>query len=364
MSLNTYFTEKLNYSLGNEDSLIEMNLMGKFPRQLCIAGSGARVIPLLANEPEHITVLDVSKTQLLFTQVRIAAIKTLDYNDYLGFWGYQYMTSEKRKRLFSLLPLSSAVKDFWLTRDYLWYPEGWYALGAWESALKKLGQGFSKLFRFDALPLFSALTIDQQIQINKKYWPKLRAKAYFNLVANKRVLNQLLYRGGLLTPGFEVESNCAEYILSSIERLFNTSIARENFFLQWIFLGKILYPENALPETTPSIFQKLKSNKTDLQFEMGNAIDFVASAEPFGAYSFSDIVSYMTPTAINDILKAIPKSPSSQLSIFRSFLKHPQPASKQEWSRLIDKEQSAWESDKTGVYRFHIYKRTPDLLAS
>lgn len=361
MSLE-YFDEKLNYSLGNEDSRIEKDLFSGAKRILCIAGSGARVAPLMANEPELIDVLDVSQFQLEFTKIRITAIQTLDFEDYLGLWGYKKIPADKRKKLFSQLKLDSITQSFWQKLEGSWSENGWLTLGDWENSLRILGTSFCKYFRKDMTPLFQAKTLKEQADVFRKYWPSIRLQVYFHMVANKTMLNKLLYRGKLLTPGFVLEKNCSNFLYKTIERLFQTTVARENFLLQWIFLGEVLYPENSLPETTFETFMQIKKSSTVVNYIKGDALHYLSNASNYDAYSFSDIVSYMTPDAPEQILKEISKSGSNQIAVFRSFLKHPQKSSLPDWDNQIQTENDALKNDTTGVYRFHIYSRNTKPL--
>ncbi len=360
MPSNENFFESLNYSLGNEDSHIEAQLSSNAHSILAIAGSGSRLVPLLSNNPKHMTVLDLSPVQLNFARIRIEAIKSLEFDEFLGFWGYQYLNPSMRKSLFEKLKLPPPLKQFWSAREDQWLYEGWYGMGRWEQSLKKLGRTFSKWFHFDPEPLFTATSLEEQKLINKSYWPEHRAKLFFKFAANNLILDRLLYKGHLLSPGYEYEKNTSEFLLKTFIRLFNTGIARNNFFLQWIFLGQVKYFENTLPETNLYWFTRAKNSHTEINYQLNDALTFTLNSYPFDSYSFSDIVSYMGPDSIEQLLVNISTHTKNQKAIFRSFLKHPRSPlefSSRGWSRIRHEEDFASESDRTGVYRFHIYER-------
>lgn len=362
MSSNEYYFNNLNYSLGNEDSYIEATLTKNARSVLCIAGSGSRVIPLLANNPKLLTVLDVSPIQLHFANVRIEAIKSLEFDEYLSFWGYKSLTPRLRKSLFHKISLSPQVKDFWFNRQQLWTEKGWHSLGRWENSLKKMGETFRNWFLFNPHPLFEAKNLEEQKSLNKIIWPNIRAKIFFKIAANSYVLNKHLYKGNLISPGYVYESNMSDFLLKNFIRLFNSTVARSNFFLQWVFLGEIKYIENSLPETNLNIYMKVKQSTTLIDYQIGFADTFSQNNQDYDAYSFSDLASYMGPDSIIRLLQKIDSSQLNKRAIFRSFYKHPQYYHQTKWTRLSDEEIWAYQNDCTGVYRFHIYEGNTQII--
>src|SRR5690348_8215276 len=88
MAEQTYF-DSLNYTLGNEDTALEYDLLPPTVSHLyAVAGSGSRVLPLMAKKPKKVTCVDTSRNQLYLTELRIVSLKTLTYAEFLGFWGY------------------------------------------------------------------------------------------------------------------------------------------------------------------------------------------------------------------------------------------------------------------------------------
>ena len=64
-----YFS-KLNYSFANEDTTVEMEILPKgAQRVVCVAGSGSRVLPLLAKKPHKLVCADLSEQQLYITEL-------------------------------------------------------------------------------------------------------------------------------------------------------------------------------------------------------------------------------------------------------------------------------------------------------
>ena len=84
----SYFIENLNYTLSNEDTLIEQKILPDNANNIfVIGGSGARVLPLLVKNPKTIYVSDLSIKQLFLVELRLQAALNLDYEDFLFFFG-------------------------------------------------------------------------------------------------------------------------------------------------------------------------------------------------------------------------------------------------------------------------------------
>ena len=105
------FFKGLNYTLGNEDTTVEVELVKYFrPKNiLSICGSGGRSLPLAAFGCECLHLLDLSKEQILLAKLKEATYKQLTYDEFLLFWSYypnpSNQNGEERKALFFKLSL-------------------------------------------------------------------------------------------------------------------------------------------------------------------------------------------------------------------------------------------------------------------
>src|SRR6185312_13405629 len=113
MSLS-YFN-RLNYTLANEDTSLELGLLPEgVPHLMSVAGSGGRVLPLLAKFPKKVTCVDLSLEQLYLTELRFESLRALDHAEFLAFWGYPPSASEphERRKLFQRIQLRPDSKEF------------------------------------------------------------------------------------------------------------------------------------------------------------------------------------------------------------------------------------------------------------
>ena len=66
-----YFSD-LNYSLGNEDTSLEVEILKHIrPKNIfSVAGCGSRALPLLSVFPDNLVAVDISEAQIFITELR------------------------------------------------------------------------------------------------------------------------------------------------------------------------------------------------------------------------------------------------------------------------------------------------------
>lgn len=360
-----YF-EKLNYSLANEDTRIEYDLLPKnTDRVFSISGSGARCIPLIARNPKEIVVVDLAVEQLYLCELRLAAAKALTYEEYLYFTGYRgalvggNLKGDDRVALFKRLKLSENCQAFWSEHQKDWSPHGFILLGKWENHFQKLGAIFRKGLRMNVRPIFEAHSLDEQLDLYKKHWNTFLFRNFLKLVANEYVFNKFLYKGHFSGSQEDKTEKRAPWLFLDEEfrRLFTTTLVRKNYFLQVLFLGRIYYEEGLPIEATREVFEQTKASNTRVEYIQGNLVDVLRS-RPFNFVSLSDTISYLPQDDASNILQTLHKdTPSGSCIVVRSFLRAPQKVNTEGWYLDEKATREAFEADGTGVYQFHIFRK-------
>ncbi|MGZ3787803.1 MAG: DUF3419 family protein, partial [Bacteriovorax sp.] len=153
----------LNYTLGNEDTSVEIEL-SKIHRPkdvFSVCGSGGRSLPLCASYTEHLTLSDLSSEQIKLAMLREATYRQLAQDEFLLFWGYYPYSDDNfckaRKELFLKLDLPNDVRGFFTdVYSELEFTSVLY-LGKWERTFQVLakitrtlmGKDFDRILRFD-----------------------------------------------------------------------------------------------------------------------------------------------------------------------------------------------------------------------
>lgn len=362
----SYFSE-LNYTLANEDTRVEHQLLPKAcNRVFSISGSGARCMPLIARNPATIDIVDMSVTQLYLSELRYQAMKSLAYDEYLFLLGYRGGLPEgkdagdSRYDLFQSLKLSTETKTYWQQRKEGWQPRGFIFLGRWENHFQKIGKIFRNYLRCDFSRLFEAQTLDEQIEYYNSYWPHRRWKGFLRVAASEYVFNKYLYKGHFSGSSKQRTETRPPYqfVFEEFKRVFFTQLARKNYFMQTLFLGKILYEEGLPLEALPATVAAVKASNTQVIYHCGNLLELL----PKHAYDFislSDTISYIPQDLANNVIRNLhPDTAKGAQIVIRSFLRAPTAVDSAGWTRLSDKEKWAHEIDGTAVYQFHIFTKS------
>ncbi|MEK2646555.1 DUF3419 family protein [Bdellovibrio sp. BCCA] len=361
-----YFSD-LNYTLSNEDTRIEFDLLPEgAERVFSIAGSGARCLPLIAKNPKYLDVIDMSVSQLYLCELRLQAMKTLTYEEYLFLMGYRGAlqggsdSGDDREVLFNKLTLSAEAKSYWVERKEGWKPHGFILLGRWESHFQKLGYLFREVLQCDFSKVFEAQSLNEQVELYEKYWPKIRWNSFIRVAASEYVFNKFLYKGhfsGKSEHKTEQRSP-SQFIMEEFSRIFKTQLVRKNYFMQILFLGRIAYEEGLPLEAHQHVVEAVKKSKTEIRYLNGNLLEHLPQ-HPYDFISLSDTISYLDGKDANQILQKLSKeTKSGSQMVIRSFMRAPTAIDVTGWKALADKDQWAQNKDGTGVYQFHIFMKS------
>jgi S-adenosylmethionine-diacylglycerol 3-amino-3-carboxypropyl transferase len=324
--LSQYF-QGLNYSLANEDTWIEHRLAPEGTQSIfSVCGSGSRVIPLLAKKPEQLHIVDLSETQLALFRLRHAAIRYLEYEEFLFLLGYKrVLASTTRVSLLSRLNLSQNDLELWKKNEIFWSEQGFIYLGKWERHFMKIGRLFQKLTFKDLRPLFEARNLDEQRSILNKHWKPEFFRIYCKVVMNEWVANRLLYKGSYAGGKGKktMQETAAEFVFREINDLFQNTWLRGNYFLNMIFLNEVSAPESFPAECDQAIFQQVKKAETKVSFHQQNLLELLLK-HPHDFYSLSDTFSYMQDAEVMDFLSKLPEDikPSTKI-VIRTFMRKP-----------------------------------------
>lgn len=245
-----YF-DSLNYSLGNEDSELEYRLAEIYQSQfvLAVCGSGGRSLPLIAFKAKHLSLLDISEWQMALGKLRAYTYQYLNYQDFLVFWGYAHNLNLEDQNIKKLR--KQVIDDY----SKLSFDEGsrwreyfssfsWESIlynGKWERTFKFLSSLSSFVLGSKACELFALKNLsDQNIYFNNQF-PLFRWKIVVFLLGNKSVFNALLYGGSFVQKN--IKESYFEHYWQAYQRLFNRILAKESFFLNLCFFGKINFIE-------------------------------------------------------------------------------------------------------------------------
>ena len=295
--MNHSYFSGLNYTLGNEDTSVEIDLIKELkPKNIfSICGSGGRSLPLIHIDAEILTLADLSREQLMLAELRYACYKTFTYEEFLLFFGYFPFYDDndksKRKELFNRLVLNLETKTFFTNIFNEINFKSLLYLGKWErtfdvfaKALRLLlGSDFDKILKFDNL--------QDQIEYYKTDFPMKRWKALIHILGNKTMFNALLYKGDFITKNSPLSH--FDYYFQAFERLFTRDLAQKSFFLQLCFYGKIKSLSGVPIEASLESFKRIKESQGKVDYLKEDFVTFLSkTSNKYDFLSLSDVPSY------------------------------------------------------------------------
>lgn len=357
-----YF-KSLNYTLGNEDTSLELSILPENASHIfCVAGSGGRVLPLLAKYPKKVTCVDVSVVQLYLTELRLESARALEHQEFLAFWGYPpiQITPEKRRDLFHGIELTKPTKDFWLTSFESIQWNNVLYLGKWERTFAKLSRINRYITRSKGSRIFGIKAPSEYHNYLINTFPHKTWSVLVRMFGNATVFNAMLYRGNF--PVKNILGSTHSFYMGAFEKLFNQGPARGNFFLQLLFFGEIRFSEGNPIECDPRVFARAKKGleKAEISYVHGDLIRAAQQAEtPIDFLSFSDVPSYfqgeVERTFLQDISKGL--APNA-LVVIRNYLRVPEGTDSSGFEKVTEKYRAPIEKEKIQMYMIDILRRT------
>lgn len=360
-----YFNQ-LNYTLGNEDTSIDVEIVKRLGSQKIfnVAGSGSRSFPLIAYGAS-LAMVDISEYQLALCRLREALYKQLDFQDFLLFLEFPPYHGQdnrrERQKIFKELELKSSDRDFFRG---LFIENDWNSLlylGRWERTFQTMSNGLRLILGRRYSEIFECYTQDEQNEYLQKRFPKHKWKALLFLLGNKSVFNALLYKGDFIEKN--VEGSHFQYYEDSFNQLFNNNLVRSSFFAHLCFFGEILHSDGNPIEAYEENFNLVKeslNNGKKAEYFQGDLVKILGSDEHKNKYDYiglSDVPSYFKGDIETNFLQEIKSSLVDHgIVCLRNYLRIPN-CDTAGFEDITHRFEDLYLKEKVGVYRFKLYQK-------
>ncbi len=269
-------------------------------RVLSIGSAGDNCFALLLDDPAVVVAADVNPAQLHLMELKMAAMRALDYADLQAFLGFT--TTDNRLATYDrylAAQLSEAAQTFWAAkRDDI--EQGVIHAGKFER--------YFQLFARRVLPLIhSAKTVEallapksaeEQRVFYQKHWNTWRWRALFKLFFSRWVMGRLGRDPAFMA---EVKVNVGAYIFQKAAAQLSSAAAQRNHILRYNLTGSFgdLRPDYLADAATVTI---IRERLDRIQLVQGFAQE---AGGPFDAMNLSDIFEYMDDALFADTGRAL-----------------------------------------------------------
>jgi S-adenosylmethionine-diacylglycerol 3-amino-3-carboxypropyl transferase len=287
---------KINYAQCWEDHAVLRRALAVGPTDdvLSVASGGDNSMALLLDNPRSVTAIDRNPAQIYLVELKIAALRTLDYDDFVTFLGA--LPCPHRTRLYRTVRtrLSPQAAEFWDARP-AHLAAGVIHRGKFERYLE--------MFRRFILPLIQSResisaflessSLAEQARYYRQRIDSRRWRLLFQLVFSRPMLT----RFGRCREAFaQVGSTliASELLRRTARGLTSVSVGN-NYIVRYALTGAYGLERCAPAYLQPGNFYCLRERIDRLRLVQGDLAEHLngATAGAYSAFNLSDVFEYM-----------------------------------------------------------------------
>jgi S-adenosylmethionine-diacylglycerol 3-amino-3-carboxypropyl transferase len=247
-----------NYGISQEDFITEIKALelSSGDLLLCIASAGEVPLNIAAKCDADIVAVDTSINQIRLCRIKQCAAIHLDSLQGASFLGYMNLKEDERENIYNdqirmFLPESDC--RFW-EQNIRIIREGVINAARFEKYIQKVSSiGQLLVGRKNLYRLFECDTTDEQKVIFDRYINGPVVRSLFKVAFHPAIYkNRGIDPRGLTHSG---SRNIADFFLGRFRNFCCSTLSRRNYYLQYTFFNKVLFPE-ALPEYLQPAFHK------------------------------------------------------------------------------------------------------------
>ncbi|QDG93773.1 DUF3419 family protein (plasmid) [Rhizobium sp. NIBRBAC000502774] len=284
------FFQNLNFSSANEDGETELRALAGARRIVCLTGSGTRPLDMLLSTAQEVVALDINPVQNALLELKIAAIRSLGYDDLLAFLGIAKSTTRLSAYRQLRPALSSTSREIWDRKRQMidagvWHAGKWEKLLLWNSRFLKLLRGR------DIKRLLEIMDVETQARLWENEFANSKLQTALEMIGRDWIWRWVMREpaGEFLPPPQEV----GKRLNDDFSRAARSFFFRDSDFAMLIFKGRH-DPDGALPvHLRRENYDLLKGRLGSLRIVEGGLADLPKLAlGQFDGFSLSDFGSY------------------------------------------------------------------------
>ena len=309
-----------DFGVSQEDVLSEYKALDIKPGDnlLCIASAGEIPLNMAALEELNIVAVDISINQLRLCRIKQFAATVMDSLQAAAFLGYMPMPPHQRQELYAQvisLLLTDDDRLFWDANANA-IKQGVIKSARFEKYISKVaGVGRLVIGKKNFYRLFNCNTIEEQQLLFDTRISGILVKAIFKVAFHPRLYKNSGVDAVALTHSGT--HNIADFFYNRFRNFCCNTLARNNYYLQYTFFNRVLYPE-ALPEyLQPRNHAAFVKNSTKIEYRLTDLETALQNAEQgeFNKIHLSNIGDWMSKEAMADLFSLISDKTSAEAKI-------------------------------------------------
>jgi S-adenosylmethionine-diacylglycerol 3-amino-3-carboxypropyl transferase len=349
------FFSRLSYSLGNEDWRTERRALSIGPEDcvLCITGSGDRSLHVLLEDCKEVISIDANKAQNFLLELKIAALKELDFDNYLSFLGI----TDDSERLACLDRLATKIhpeaSSYWLNNKEM-IRKGIIYQGTLERVLRQISRWVRFTRGGKVKKLYEFTQLEEQKEFIRTHWDNYWWKKSLNFFLSPFLIK--VFKDPGLFFNVDPSIHVGNYIHQRLHGCLTRFLTKESFLISMLLRGDV--PKDALPPYLTKHGTQIIKNRLDrVKVENAEIVSYLESTEEnkFDCFSISDVASYLNSEDFNKLAHAIYRTakPGARFSIRQVMTNHQIPPELEPFfQRDLFLEDLLQQEDRCFIYRF------------
>lgn len=273
---------------------------------MAITSGGCNVLGFLLFDPAVIYSIDINPAQSYLLELKIAAIKALDFEEFISFAGLR--EPDKHMHLYEKLKplLSEEAVLFWSRHDEL-LTKGFIMTGKYERFIKLAGRFINMLQgKKRVLGLFTAKSKKEQEAYFDMVWNTKRFHYLFKILFNKR----MLAKRGLVADYFHFDDGSksfAESFYNRSKKAFRDIPLKGNYFVSLYLLGKYQNDTEVPAYLKKENYTIIKSRVDRIKINTAEAQNWIDTmpAKSIDCFALSNICELMSEKETNRLFSSV-----------------------------------------------------------
>jgi S-adenosylmethionine-diacylglycerol 3-amino-3-carboxypropyl transferase len=243
-------------TMTSEDDRVEREILPEgSPHVMAVVGSGARLVSMLARQPERLTGVSADTGSLWLAMARVEALRRLSCEEYRAFLGYpgSVIPPTERARMFRELSLPEEARVFLESAFEAVTWESFLMEGRFERALARFASWNSRITGARGRELFNCATVEELQGFLKERFPSRR----WSLFLMARAIGALGTRmfSSDSVPEALIFGGDLSRVRRAFDQIFHQDLPRRNFFLQTLFRGRPGDEQGCPDEADPEVIK-------------------------------------------------------------------------------------------------------------
>lgn len=321
---------------------------------VAITSGGCNVLGFLLFDPAVIYSIDINPTQSYLLELKIAAIKALEFDDFIAFAGLN--EHNDRQELYEKMKpfMSNKSQSFWDQQKKI-LTNGFIMHGKYERFIRLAGKFINLLQGKKRVQgLFKEKTKEEQEVYFDKVWNTKRFHYMFNILFNK----WMLAKRGLVADYFHFDDGSksfAENFYNRSRKAFRNIPVKGNYFLSLYLLGKYCNEEEVPAYLKKENFDIIKSRVDRIMITTAEAQGWIDSMpdKSIDCFALSNICELMSEKDTNRLFTGVFRTARNESRIIFRNLMIPREVPETLKDNIVKNEslsRTLYDNDRSFVY--------------